>query len=102
VTVTFDTTTGISNGPSAKTVNGVDGFTKFAAGSTGTNVLREMATFGWEISGIDGKVIAKQEVFRAENIKMYTVLDIPKSPWDVADTTVGRSPLLRARPFPLS
>ncbi len=76
-----------------KTVNGVDDFTLFTAKNpTSTVVLREDARFYWEVTYIgknvtEGNTTGSKEAVLSAPIRMYTVLDLPQSPWDVADTS---------------
>lgn len=74
-----------------KTVNGYEGFAEFSASNnTATTVLPEEVVFNWEVTyiGIDathGNATGSNRSAVTDSITIYTVLDIPRTPWNTSD-----------------
>jgi hypothetical protein len=83
-TVTIGTNK-ISTG--GKSVAGVAGFIAFTANANTANaVKKEESTFVWKVTKINNKTTGTGQALEADTITFYTVLEIPKEPWDVNDS----------------
>ncbi len=80
------------NAVATRAVNGVDDFVAFGVQNTTSSVVRrEEARFYWEVTNIgadvsNGNNTGSNEAVITDPIRMYTVLDTPRSPWDVSDS----------------
>jgi hypothetical protein len=76
---------GISNG--SQSVSGVGGFIPFTAtAKTAMDVRKEEGKFAWNVTQIKGKTqYGTGKALDTGDITIYTVLDVPKDPWDPAD-----------------
>jgi hypothetical protein len=84
-TVTIGTNK-ISTG--GKSVAGVAGFIAFTANANTANaVKKEESTFVWEVTKINNKTTGTGQALETDTITFYTVLDVPKDPWDVNDSS---------------
>ncbi len=70
-----------------KSVSGVDGFIEFAAKSnTSSTINKEKDKFVWDVTQIEGKTEGTGKATETAEATIYTVLDVPKDPWNVTDT----------------
>lgn len=77
---------GISSG--GKGVAGVAGFIEFAANAkTAAAVNKETSAFDWKVTKIKDKTTGTGKALTTTPVTFYTVLDVPKDPWDPSDTT---------------
>ncbi|MDO4628378.1 MAG: LamG-like jellyroll fold domain-containing protein [Planctomycetia bacterium] len=77
---------GVSSG--TKTIAGKDGFVAFdTISSTSNSISKEVGSFTWSITQINGTLLGTEMItFNTAPLTVYTVLDIPKDPWNVEDT----------------